>query len=304
MKPSVEGFSSLNAFVLAAETRSFKAAARAMGITSSAVGKSIGKLEARLAVQLFHRTTRTISLTNEGALFLVRARNILEEMEIAEAELASETEEPRGRLKVGLPVNGSFLVTPLAAFMRLHPRVHLEIDVSDRLVDVVDEGFDIVIRTGRPADSRLMHRKLGDFDWHLAASPDYLDRAGTPLSAGDLAGHRCLRQRFSTGRLAQWTFRDGAEVDVPVAMTANSIDPLLDMACAGAGIGAFPKILIHRHLQDGRLSEVLPGTLANTGTLNVLWPAAKYRAPRTRAFIDFVTGWARGQGSVFSADRP
>lgn len=195
-------------FVQVAETRSFVAAGRALGLSASAIGKRIARLEARLNVRLFHRSTRSITLTAEGARFLERCRRVIAEIDAAEQELTQSTEAPRGRLRVSLPTIGTLLLPVLADFMAAYPEIELDIDFSDRIVDVVDEGFDAVLRTGRPTDSRLSSRLLGHFRQHLVASPDYLERHGAPRTPADLAQHRCLHYRFpSSGKLEIWPLR-------------------------------------------------------------------------------------------------
>jgi DNA-binding transcriptional LysR family regulator len=149
--------------VAAADTRSFKAAGQQIGVSSSAIGKTIARLEVQLSASLFHRTTRTISLTDAGGLFLLRARRMLDELQAGEAELAEASGSPRGRLRVSLPLTRSLLTTALTAFVADYPLVELNLDYSDRMVDVIEEGFDAVIRTGETGDSRLLHKTLGRF---------------------------------------------------------------------------------------------------------------------------------------------
>ena len=150
-------------FVQVAETRSFVAAGRLLGVSASAVGKSMARLEDRLGVRLFHRSTRSVTLTAEGTLFLERSRRILAEIEAAELELRQATDAPRGRLRVSLPLVSSLVLPVLSDFMRMYPDIELDLDFTDRLVDVIEEGFDAVVRTGAPADSRLSARRLGTY---------------------------------------------------------------------------------------------------------------------------------------------
>jgi DNA-binding transcriptional LysR family regulator len=288
MPEPVDSLQALRAFVAAADTRSFKAAGQGMGLSSSAIGKSIARLEAQLAVTLFHRTTRTISLTEAGGLFLVRARRMLAELEAGEAELAEVSGSPRGRLRVSLPLAGSLLAPALAAFVAEHPLVKLDLDYSDRLVDVIEEGFDVVIRTGETGDSRLLHKTLGRFSWRLVAAPGYVARHGAPASVTDLAAHICLRQKFSSGRIAAWPSPHAPGLDVPVSLAASVIDPLLDLTLAGAGIAFFPHFLVRDGLADGSLVAVLPGEIQQAGALTMLWPASRFRVPKVRAFIDCI----------------
>lgn len=285
----VDSFLSLQAFVHAAELRSFKLAGQQLGLSSSGIGKSMHRLEEQLGVRLFHRTTRSITLTEEGQMFLERSRRILAEMEGAQVDFARSAEAPRGRLKVSLPV-ANFLFTPIvSAFMREYPEVILELDFNDRIVDVIEDGFDVVLRTGELSDSRLQHKRLGHFEWRLVAAPSYFDRAGKPESATDLAGHTCLRHRFpQTGKLEPWPLAARyAEMSVPVSLATTMMDSLLILADEGAGIAALPNFLVDRRLADGRLVEILPGCLDGRVDFSLLWPGSRYLLPKVRAFVDF-----------------
>ena len=201
----MESLNGIAFFVQAAEARSFSGAGRSLGVSSSAVGKSISRLEERLGVRLFHRSTRSITLTAEGTLFLERCRRILSEVEAAELELSETQQMPSGRLRISLPLVGPLVMPALTAFMLRYPAVALDVDFSDRMVDVIEEGFDVVMRTGEPTDSRLMSRPLGSYRLQLVASPDYLKRPGVPELPAELSHHACLHHRFpSTGRLEPW----------------------------------------------------------------------------------------------------
>jgi len=286
MAGHVDSLASLRAFVASADTRSFKLAGQGLGVSSSAVGKAVARLEAQLSVSVFHRTTRTISLTDAGGLFLVRARRMLEELQAGEAELATMSGSPRGRLRVSVPLTGGLLTSALEAFVADHPLVELDLDYSDRLVDVIDEGFDVVIRTGDTGDSRLLHKSLGRFRWTLVAAPAYLAKRGRPETARDLMTHVCLRQKFSNGRIGPWSLRSAAGLQFPVSLTASVIDPLLELCQAGVGIGCFPEFLVQDALTKGDLVIVLAGEVEQVGVLTMLWPASRYRAPNVRAFVD------------------
>ncbi|MCM2472733.1 LysR family transcriptional regulator [Rhizobium sp. CG5] len=288
MVEPVDSLASLRAFVASADARSFKTAGQGLGISSSAVGKAIARLESQLAVTLFHRTTRTISLTEAGTIFLARARRMLDELQAGEAELAEVSGSPRGRLRVSLPLTGSLLTNALAAFAAEHPLVELDLDYSDRLVDVIEEGFDVVIRTGETGDSRLLHKTLGHFEWRLVAAPTYVAAHGLPTGPQDLSHHVCLRQKLLSGRIAAWPLRSAPGLNVPVSLTASVIDPLLDLTLRGAGIGCFPQFLVRDGLANGALVPVLEGELEQAGVLTMLWPASRFRVPKVRAFVDYV----------------
>lgn len=287
---SLAGFS---VFVQVAETRSFVEAGRLSGVSSSAISKSISRLEEKLGVRLFHRSTRSVTLTAEGAMLLERSRRILAEIEAAEQELVNAIAAPRGRLKVSLPLVSSLLLPVLGEFMSDYPDIELDLDFTDRLVDVIDEGFDAVIRTGTPADSRLIARKLGHFQSVLVASPGYLAENGVPRTAADLIGHRCLHFRFpQSGKLDIWPLPRVAgapELQLPLSMICNNIETRLCLVLQGKGIAFLPDYSVAEHLKNGQLCHVLAGEVQRPGTFHILWPASKYPSPKVRALVDYLT---------------
>lgn len=289
---------SLNGFVVfvqVAETRSFVAAGRLLGVSASAVGKSVVRLEERLGVRLFHRSTRSVTLTAEGALFLERSRRILAEIEAAELELSQATSAPRGRLRVSLPMVSSLVLPVLGEFMRQYPEIELDLDFTDRMVDVIEEGFDAVVRTGEPSDSRLSARRLGAFRSMLVASPAYLAKRGMPKVPNDLLGHTCLHYRFpNSGKLEMWALRRPAgetELQLPASMICNDIEARMCFALQGLGIAYLPDFSIRQPLADGRLLQVLTDHVARTGVFHVLWPASRHPSPKVRALVDFLCAW-------------
>lgn len=286
----LDSFRAFDAFVRAAEARSFTAAGRQLGVSSSAVGKAVARLEETLGVRLLHRSTRTVTLTPEGTAFLARCRRILDELDAAERELAQSRDAPRGRLRVSMPLAGMLMSPALAEFMAAYPEVELDVDFSDRLVDVVEEGFDAVVRAGEVADSRLMTRVLGTFRLMLVASPEYLENRGTPRAPADLQHHACLHHRFATsGKLERWPFRAGfEEVEslLPHTAVMNTIEPLIAMAECGRGITCLPDFAIRRQLNDGTLVAVLEDAVEHTGTFRILWPASRHVPPKLRVFVD------------------
>ncbi|MDN8615751.1 LysR family transcriptional regulator [Variovorax ginsengisoli] len=282
----------LNVFVRASEARSFTIAGQQLGISSSAVSKAIVRLEERLGVRLFHRSTRTVSLTPEGGLFLARCRRILAEIEAAEGELSQAQSSPRGRLRVSIPSVGMLFLPTLAAFKRLYPEVELDIDCSDRLVDVIEEGFDAVIRTGAPADSRLMARAIGSYRRVIVGSPDYFERTGRPSKPEDLERHACFLYRYpSTGKLDDWPLGQGQRERAPelaLGMVANTLDPLVSFVEQGLGVACIPDIAIRRQLEAGSLETVLDGFNEDCTTFRILWPSSRHLSPRLRGFVDFM----------------
>jgi DNA-binding transcriptional LysR family regulator len=268
------------------------AAARDLGISASAAGKAIARLEGRLGVRLFHRSTRSMTLTAEGASFLDHCRRILAEVDAAETMLIQSTAAPQGVLRVSLPIAGMLLMPVIAAFMRAWPAIRMDLDFTDRMVSVIEEGFDAVIRTGEIADSRLMSRKLGIFRHRIVASPSYLARRGTPLVPHDLLDHDCLHHRYmNTGRLEPWPLvHDGTELalDLPRTTIASTIDPLIYLAQQGFGVACLPPFAVAEPLRKGALVNLLDGHVRDRGAFRVLWPDTCYLPPKTRVFVDFL----------------
>jgi DNA-binding transcriptional LysR family regulator len=287
----MDSLSSLATFVHAAETRSFTQAGRILGLSSSAIGKTIARLEAHLGVRLFHRSTRSISLTPEGEMLLESCRRILQEIGDVERELAGNRATPRGKLRVSLPILGGLFAPTLAGFMAKYPEIELDLDYSDRLVDIVNEGFDVAIRTGEGVDSRLMSRRLGLYHLVLVASPGYLKRAGTPQVPADLIGHACLHHRYpTTGKLERWPFRQddkGPDVPLPIAAAASTLAPLLEMAEADCGITCVPDFTVEPSVKAGRLVRVLDDFLDHENVFRAVWPSSRHIAPRLRVFLDY-----------------
>jgi DNA-binding transcriptional LysR family regulator len=287
----------LTAFVQAAEAGSFVAAGRQTGLTASAIGKAVTRLEGRLGVRLFHRNTRSMTLTEEGRLFLDRCRRIFEEIEAAELELTQTTIAPSGRLRVSLPLVSMLLMPVIADFMAAYPAIQLDLDFSDRMVDVIEEGFDIVIRTGSGGDSRLMRRSLGHFSGRIVASPAYLEHRGIPLVPGDLLNHDCLRQRSpASGRLWSWPLLDPEEnrrLALPETVSANTIEPLVYLAEKGFGIALLPPFAVAAQIEQGTLVALLDGYVRETGELAALWPTSRQLSPKVRTFVTFLADHLR-----------
>lgn len=287
----MDNLNGIVAFVRTAETLSFVEAGRKLGISASAVGKAIAKLEASLGVRLFHRTTRRVSLTHEGQHFHERCHRILEELRDAEAMLSKAAQTPRGRLRVSLPVIGyRFLLPVLPAFSTRYPDVELDLDFNDRIVDVVEGGFDAVIRSGLLTDSSLMSRRLGPFRFVLCASPEYVARMGQPRTVAELAAHDCVRYRFpTTGRLQPWTFGEDDEPPrLRTSMTCNNMEALRGAVIAGFGIGFVPDFLVRDALACGSLVTVLNDLAIPPGQFSVLWPSSRQLSPKLRVFVDFM----------------
>ena len=288
----MESLGSLSAFVVAADARSFTIAGRQLGISPSAAGKAVARLEERLGVRLFHRSTRSITLTPEGSLFLERCRRIFEEIEAAELELSQTRNAPQGKLRISLPLVGMLIMPTISAFVRAYPDIDLDLDFNDRLVNVIDEGFDAVVRTGDAADSRLMTRVLGSSPYKLAGSPGYFEERGTPETPADLKNHLGLRHRYpSTGLVEAWPMgskKRKAEVDLPTAAVSSALEPLIFMAEHGQGLVFVPEFSVRRQLADGALVSVLEDYVSHSVTFRVLWPSTRQLSPKVRVFVDFL----------------
>lgn len=281
----MDNLGSIGLFVRVAERLSFSAVARESGLSPSTVGKSIARLEARLKVRLFHRSTRTLALTADGKLFLERCRRILSEVEAAELEMSQASEMPRGTLRISLPRYSGLFQPVISDFMRRYPAVELDLDFSDRLVDVIGEGFDAAVRASTLTDSGLMRRRMGTFRRVLAASPHYLQEHGHPQKAMDLQQHACLHYRYpNTGRLEQWPL--STQPELPRSLICNSVEMRVHLCLQGQGIACLPDFTVAEHLRDGRLQTILDHCTPNQIPIWLVWPTSRNLSPKLRAFID------------------
>lgn len=282
----------LSAFMEAADAGGFTEAGRRLGLSASAVSKAVMRLEERLRTRLFHRSTRSITLTPEGRLFLERCRRIAAEMEAAELDLAQLHDAPRGKLKFSIPSAGMPFMKQLAEFQKRYPDIELDMDCSDRLVDVIDEGFDAVLRTGEGSDSRLMSRVIGTYRQVIVGSPDYLEQHGVPETPGDLGKHSCIMYRsLVSGKLLPWRSAcNGESIDLPLSpMTiTNALEPQLAFARQGVGLACLPDFTVREDIATGRLTPVLDRYLTGMTVFRVLWPSSRHLSPKVRVFVDFV----------------
>lgn len=281
----------LLAFARTAELGSFVTAGRALGISASAVGKSVARLEQELGVRLLQRSTRRIGLTEEGKLFNERARRILDDIEDAEAMLSRTRETPRGRLRISTPIVTYHLLLPvLSEFMARYPEIELDIDFNDRIVDVIEEGIDVAIRSGELPDSRLVSRPVAPFRMILCAASSYLDRHGTPDTPADLAAHFGIHFRFlNSGRLLNWPFITGsAAPQIRSMLTCNNMEALKGATIAGLGIACMPDFLVREALEEGTLRTVLDEHVDGRGQFRMLWPSNRHLSPKVRVFVDFM----------------
>jgi len=290
----MDSLSGIVSFVKTAEALSFVAAARALGVSASAVGKNVAKLEQTVGVRLFQRSTRRVHLTTEGELFYQRCRSILDDLQDAESMLSHAVEAPRGKLRVGVPTIGyRFLLPVLPEFRRLYPEVELDVDFNDQLVDVIEDGFDVVIRSGNLPDSKLMSRRIGSFRFVLCAAPAYLEGKGVPHIPSDLEQHDCLRYRFlTTGKLMDWTMSADpvwSQLRLPSMLTFNNMEAVFTAAIDGHGIAYVPDFLAQKAVSEKLLQIVLDDYQLDRGQFWALWPSNRQLSPKIRVFVDFIS---------------
>jgi DNA-binding transcriptional LysR family regulator len=288
----MDKFQEMRAFVAVVDAGSFVRAADALGLSKTAVSRLVGDLESRLGTRLLHRTTRKLSQTPEGEVFHERCRQLLEGVDEAEAELSAHAGEAVGQLRVNVPVTFGLLhLAPLwPAFMVLHPRVVLDVTLADRLVDLVDEGYDLAVRIARLQTSTLVSRQLTSTRLILCASPGYLRQHGTPEHPSDLAQHSVISYTLlATGD--QWEF-EGPQgtvgVKVRPRMRTNSGDTCCAAAVQHQGIVLQPSFLVGAHLASGALVEILPQYRAIELGVYAVYPTRKHLTPKVRALIDFL----------------
>lgn len=288
----VDSLAGLTAFTHAVQTGSFVTAADQLGLSASAVSKSISRLESALGVTLFNRSTRSLSLTVEGELFYARSRRILDELEQAEQELSRQMESPRGKLRASFPAIGYRMILPLLPdFRQRYPDIELDLDFNDRLVDMVGEGIDIVVRSGEFADSRLRARRLGSYRYRLVASPKYLRDVGTPEQVSSLRQHHCLFYRFTnTHQLKPWALSEPlpSEIMLTRKMAFNNMEALISAALRGMGIIYVPDFAVRQKIAEGSLQPVLDAFMTESGQFSLLWPDNRHVLPKLRVFIDYV----------------
>ena len=279
-------------FVRVVEAGSFALAAERLNLTRSAVGKVIVRLEKRLGVRLLNRTTRSQSLTEDGQAYYDRCVRALAELEAAEAELDSGRREPKGRLRVSVPqAFGHHCVAPVLLHLaRRHPQLRIDISVSDRFVDMVEEGFDLVVRIGPLVDSvSLAARKLGMQYASIGAAPSYLARHGTPGNVDELRGHVVIAY-LRAGAADPWDVLDVdgtiRRADVRPQLAFDDMQGIVDAAVAGFGLAWLPSWLLTRYTQTGELVAVMENCFRPSQEIHVVWPKSRYLPLKTRCAID------------------
>lgn len=288
----MDKFQEMRAFAAVVDAGSFVRAADTLALSKTAVSRLVGDLEARLSTRLLHRTTRRLSLTPEGEVFHERCRQLLDGVEEAEAELTAHAGQVVGQLRINVPVTFGLLhLAPLwPAFMALHPKVVLDVTLADRLVDLVDEGYDLAVRIARLQTSSLVSRQITSTRLVLCATPEYLRRHGTPTHPIDLAQHAIISYTLlATGDQWELNGPHGAvSVKVVPRMRTNSGDTCCAAALQHQGVVLQPSFLVGAHLASGALVEILPQYRSLELGVYAVYPTRKHLTPKVRALIDFL----------------
>jgi len=289
----MDKFQEMASFVAVVEAGSFVGAADATGLSKAAVSRHVAELEQRLGARLLHRTTRRLSLTDDGQLFFARAKEMLAAIDEAESEIRSRSGEPSGLLRINAPLTfGVMHLAPLwGRFAQLYPKVSLDIELSDRVVDLVEEGYDLAVRITNLPSSQLVSRQLASTRMVACASPPYLALHGTPQHPRDLAQHEVISYSYWAAR-NEWTFV--APDDNPVVVRtrarihANNGDTCRAAALDHQGIILQPDFLVADDLRRGDLVELLPTYRAMTLGIHAVYPSRKHLPIKTRRLVDFL----------------
>jgi DNA-binding transcriptional LysR family regulator len=290
---ALDRLTGLIAFARAASLGSYTAAARSLSVSPSAVSKSVQRLEQRLGLRLFSRTTRSLSLSPEGRDLHERALRLLREAEDIEQAAFSARAEPSGTLKVTapLPIGVHVLAPALPRFRDRYPKVSVDVRLGDKFVDLVEESVDVAIRVG-DSDSRLLSRKLAPNRVGAFASPAYLKKRGMPRHPHDLVKHDCVNFRFqSTGKTLRWPFLVGGrtlELMPDARITVDVSDAVIAVMAAGGGIGISPNYVAAPRVARGELIPVLPDLAVNRLAITALWPESRRGNPNVKAFVAFL----------------
>jgi DNA-binding transcriptional LysR family regulator len=283
----------MQVFVRVAALGSLSAAARSLNISQIMVTKHVAALEDRLGVKLLHRSTRSLTMTEGGRTYLAACERILAEIEEAEASASLDRIEPRGSLRLNVPLTFGFrhIAPALPEFNRLYPAVSFDLGLADRYVDLIEEGWDLAIRIGRLKDSSLVARRLAVCRTVVCAAPSYLKEHGTPQSLDDLSHHNCLGYTLPSAIGAnRWTFGLDGETVVPVQgnLRANNGDALLAAALAGQGLIYQPTFIVGDGLRNGSLVPLLGGYSTYEPGIHAVLPSGRQAPAKVRAFIEFL----------------
>ncbi|KMN08763.1 LysR family transcriptional regulator [Pseudomonas helleri] len=301
-------FDGIREFVSAAQSLSFTAAALELGVTSSAVGKSVTRLEARLGVKLLHRTTRRLVLTAEGEAYLASCLRVMDELAETQGFLTTGQQAPVGRLRIDLPAAfGRRHILPTLIDMAVrYQQLDLSVSFSERLVDIVNEGVDLVVRIGvLKDDADIVARKLGSQSLLICATPAYLQAHGTPRAPDDLLHHDCI-VGWRNGTRKTWMLKDEKgqthEHEVRVKHEVGDGEMLLNLTLAGGGLAQLPTWLVQTPVEQGLLVPVLEAYAGAEMPINVIWPRTRYLQPKVRMVVDELLALAQRDAVIFRPD--
>lgn len=289
----MDKFAQFQNFIEVAKASSISKAAERLGIAKSAVSRRLSELEQRLGVQLFHRTTRKIHLTDSGQRLYARVSELLNALNEIEESLGQEQQNLSGLIRVAAPLSFGLqhLAPAILEFNQNHTQITFDIDFNDRQVDLIHEGFDLALRIGVLADSTLIARRLAKINTVLCASPDYLKKHGTPTHPSELNQHQCLLYTLLDAP-NQWTFQDSFgrvfNIKINAKLKANNGCFLNQAAIAGAGIIHQPLFIAHKAIESGLLTPILADYCHSDMYLWALYPSTRHVSQRVRAFIDFL----------------
>ena len=291
---SLDRLTGLIAFARAASLGSYTAAARSLSVSPSAVSKSVQRLESRLGLTLFNRTTRSLVLTPEGRDLYERALRLLKEAEDIEQAAVAARSEPSGALKITAPSSiGVHVIAPaLPRFRELYPALSIDLRLSDTYIDLVEEGVDVAVRVGIPDDTRVLSRLLAPHRVCAFASPVYLARRGTPQSLEELVEHECINFRYqSSGQSLRWPFRIGehiVEVVPEARIVIDSSDGVAAVLAGGGGIGITTTIVAAPYVRRGELVPVLSQHATSRSDIMAIWSESRRGSPNVKAFVAFL----------------
>jgi len=302
----MDRFNALASFAKVVEQGSFARAADRLSVSTSAVSRQVAELEAHLDVRLLNRTTRRLSLTEAGQAFYERCVQLLADLEETESSVRSTAVEPKGTLRVtcGVTFGERYLAPAIAEFAGLHPQVSFDVDLSDRVVDLVEEGFDLAIRIGPVGNQALVSRRIGSTQFVCCASPAYLARHPAPVTPADLEQHACLGYTYAAVTSA-WTFesRDGTR-HTPRILPRHKLNNgrmLAELAAAGLGIVLEPDFIVAPEVRSGRLQRLLTDYQPPRSPIAAVYPSRRHLSAKVRSFVDFLAArFAQNQDWVLS----
>ena len=287
-------------FARVAEVQNLSAVGQELGLTPGTISKRLQALEEELRVRLFERTTRSIRITDEGRTFREHVSRILGELDSALAAIGESVAQPRGRLKVTAPaaLANDFIAPAFCSFMRAYPEIEVQVDLSDRIVNLQDEGYDLAIRLGPLTDSTLIAKRLASDRVIVVASPRYLSDNGTPVKPEDVTSHACL----VLGDSLAWTFQHGNSIEsvrVTGRLRSNSSEMLHHAALADEGLLRTSELKVARDLAAGRLMRVLDRyQIVSNSAIWAVYPSSKHVLPKLRVLLDFLAIWFRDPGRI------